>query len=81
MNKQYTEEAPYHPGYEDASFKSEVSKNISELSELRRVNARYLKFSDAIVEFCKASHSLDKKWQLDKAVLHYWQKTLKATFG
>ena len=61
MNKQYTEEAPYHPGYEDASFKSEVSKSISELSELRRVNARYLKFSDAIVDFCKASHSPDKK--------------------
>ncbi len=57
MSNQYTQEAPYHPGYEDACFKNEVSKDVSELSEYRRVNARYLKFSDAIVEFCKASSS------------------------
>lgn len=54
MSNQYTQEAPYHPGYEDACFKNEVSKNVSELSESRKVNARYLKFSDAIVEFCKS---------------------------
>jgi hypothetical protein len=61
MSNQYTEEAPYHPGYEDASFKGEVSKSIAELTELRRVNSRYLKFSEAIVEFCKASHTTVKK--------------------
>jgi hypothetical protein len=61
MNNQYIEEAPYHPGYEDASFKSEISKNVAELTELRRVNSRYLKFSEAIVEFCKASHTPAKK--------------------
>jgi hypothetical protein len=61
MSNIYTEEAPYHPGYEDASFKHEISKSISELSELRRVNSRYLKFADAIVEFCKESHILAEK--------------------
>lgn len=61
MSNIYTKEAPYHPGYEDASFKHEVSKGVSELSELRRVNARYLKFADAIVNFCKASHVPAKK--------------------
>ncbi len=61
MSNIYTEEAPYHPGYEDAAFKHEVSKSVSELSELRRVNARYLKFADTIVEFCKESHVPAKK--------------------
>jgi hypothetical protein len=61
MSNIYTKEAPYHPGYEDASFKHEVSKNVSELSELRLVNARYLRFADAIVDFCKASHAPTKK--------------------
>ena len=61
MSNTHTKEAPYHPGYEDASFKQEVSKSVSELSELRRVNARYLKFADAIVDFCKASHVPIKK--------------------
>ena len=61
MSYIYTKEAPYHPGYEDASFKHEVSKGVSELSELRRVNSRYLKFADAIVDFCKASHVPSKK--------------------
>ncbi|MBU3592868.1 hypothetical protein ICN42_01980 [Polynucleobacter sp. 71A-WALBACH] len=61
MSNTYTKEAPYHPGYEDASFKQEISKSVLELSELRRVNARYLKFADAIVDFCKASHVATKK--------------------
>jgi hypothetical protein len=61
MSNIYTKEAPYHPGYEDVSFKREVSKTVSELSELRLVNARYLQFADAIVDFCKASHAPTKK--------------------
>lgn len=56
MSNIYTKEAPYHPGYEDASFKHEISKSVAELTELRRVNSRYLKFADAIVEFCKDNH-------------------------
>ena len=61
MSNIYTKEAPYHPGYEDASFKNEVSKGVSELSELRRVNSRYLKFAEAIVDYCKTSHVSTKK--------------------
>lgn len=61
MSNIYTKEAPYHPGYEDASFKQEISKGVSELTELRRVNSRYLKFADAIVDFCKTSHVPAKK--------------------
>ncbi|MBU3637228.1 hypothetical protein [Polynucleobacter sp. es-MAR-4] len=61
MSNIYTKEAPYHPGYEDASFQQETPKGVSELSELRRVNSRYLKFADAIVDFCKASHVPSKK--------------------
>lgn len=55
MSNKFIQEAPYHPGYEDACFKREASKSITELSESRRNNARYLQFSDAIVEFCKSS--------------------------
>ena len=61
MSNIYTKEAPYHPGYEDASFKHETSKGILELSEFRQVNKRYLKFADTIVDFCKASHVPTKK--------------------
>ena len=52
MKNQYIDEAPYHPGYEDASFKSEVPLCVTELEELRRINARYIAFSNTIIEFC-----------------------------
>jgi hypothetical protein len=61
MSNIYTKEAPYHPGYEDASFKPEVSKSASELSELRRVNTRYLQFADAIVDHCKVRYEQNKQ--------------------
>jgi|UniRef100_UPI00404779E6 hypothetical protein len=52
MKNQYINEAPYHPGYEDASFKNEAPLSVTELAELRRVNARYLAFSNTIIDFC-----------------------------
>jgi hypothetical protein len=54
MSNQYAHEAPYHPGYEDASFKNEVSPQIAELMEYRKMNARHLQFSNTIVQFCKS---------------------------
>ncbi len=54
MSNQYAQEAPYHPGYEDASFKNEVSPQIAELMEYRKMNARHLQFSNTIVQFCKS---------------------------
>jgi hypothetical protein len=54
MSNQYAHEAPYHPGYEDAAFKNEVSPQIAELLEYRKMNARHLQFSNTIVQFCKS---------------------------
>jgi hypothetical protein len=54
MSNSYAHEAPYHPGYEDASFKNEVSPQITELMEYRKMNARHLRFSETIVQFCKS---------------------------
>jgi hypothetical protein len=54
MSNQYSHEAPCHPGYEDASFKNEVSPQIAELMEYRKMNARHLQFSNTIVQFCKS---------------------------
>ena len=54
MSNQYAHEAPYHPGYEDASFKNEVSPQIAELMEYRKMSARHLQFSNTIVQFCKS---------------------------
>ena len=54
MSNQYAHEAPYHPGYEDASFKIEVSPQIAELMEYRKMNARHLQFSNTIVQVCKS---------------------------
>jgi len=54
MSNPYVQEAPYHPGYEDAAFKNEVSPQIAELMEYRKMNARHLQFSNTIVQFCKS---------------------------
>jgi hypothetical protein len=54
MSNLYVQEAPYHPGYEDAAFKNEVSPQIAELNEYRKMNARHLQFSNTIVQFCKS---------------------------
>jgi len=55
MTNNLVQEAPFHPGYEDASYKNEVSPVIAELDSFRKMNARYLGFSEVIVDFCKSS--------------------------
>jgi hypothetical protein len=55
MTNKLVEEAPFHPGYEDASYKPEVSPMLAELEAFRKTNARYLRFSELIVDFCKSS--------------------------
>ena len=57
MSNQYVDEAPYHPGYEDASFKNEVSPQIAELMAYRKMSARHLQFSNTIVQFCKSEQN------------------------
>jgi hypothetical protein len=57
MSNKLVQEAPFHPGYEDASSKNEVSPAIAELESFRKMNARYLGFSELIVDFCKSSKS------------------------
>ncbi|WP_353202209.1 hypothetical protein [Polynucleobacter sp.] len=61
MTNKFVEEAPYHPGYEDAGFKAQASLLTSELDSFRKSNVRYLNFADVIVDFCaseQAKHSL-----------------------
>ena len=61
MTNKFVEEAPYHPGYEDAGFKAQASPITSELDSFRKSNVRYLNFADVIVDFCaseQAKHSL-----------------------
>ena len=55
MTNKLVEEAPFHPGYEDASFKPEISPMLAEVENFRKTNARYLRFSELIVDFCKSS--------------------------
>jgi hypothetical protein len=55
MTNRLVEEAPFHPGYEDAAFKREVSPMLAELESFRKTNARHLSFSGLIVDFCKSS--------------------------
>jgi hypothetical protein len=55
MSNKLVQEAPFHPGYEDASYKNEVSPVIAELESFRKMKARYLGFSEVIVDFCKSS--------------------------
>ena len=52
MTNKFVEEAPYHPGYEDAGFKSVVSPIGAEIDGFRKSNSRYLGFADVIVDFC-----------------------------
>ena len=61
MTKKFVEEAPYHPGYEDAGFKSSTSLVAAELDSFRKSNSRYLNFANVIVDFCASEqlkHSL-----------------------
>jgi hypothetical protein len=49
------EEAPYHPGYEDAAIgdNNHINPLIQELNEYRRMNAKYDKLSKTIIQFLK----------------------------
>jgi hypothetical protein len=55
MSNKLVQEAPFHPGYEDASYKNEVSPVMAELEAFRKMNSLYLSFSEVIVDFCKSS--------------------------
>ena len=57
MTNKFVDEAPYHPGYEDAAFKGDVSQLALELERYRKSNARYLEFANTIVDFCKAERN------------------------
>jgi hypothetical protein len=57
MTNKFVEEAPYHPGYEDVSFKNEVSSIALEIDQFRKSNSRYLGFADVIVDFCISNHN------------------------
>lgn len=57
MTNKFVEEAPYHPGYEDVSFKREVSSIALEIDQFRKINSRYLGFADVIVDFCISDHN------------------------
>ncbi len=54
MTNKLVQEAPFHPGYEDVSYKTEASPVIAELESFRKMNAHYLNFSEVIVNFCKS---------------------------
>ena len=51
MNSKLVHEAPYHPGYEDASFESSANPIMAELNQYRKMNARYMETAKKIVEF------------------------------
>lgn len=51
MNSKLVQEAPYHPGYEDASFEASENPMVTELNQYRKMNARYMETAKKIVEF------------------------------
>ena len=57
MTNKFVEEAPYHPGYEDAVFKGAVSPLAAEIDRFRKSNSRYLNFADVIVDFCASDQN------------------------
>ena len=57
MTNKFVEEAPYHPGYEDASFKGVASPLAAEIDQFRKSNSRYLNFADVIVNFCASDQN------------------------
>jgi hypothetical protein len=57
------EEAPYHPGYEDAvvlKSPDAVNPMIEEINEFRRMNEKYKTLQNTIVEFIKESNKTKK---------------------
>ena len=57
MTNKFVEEAPYHPGYEDADFKGGASPLATEIDQFRKSNSRYLSFADVIVDFCASQQN------------------------
>ncbi len=57
MTNKFVEEAPYHPGYEDADFKGGASPLAAEIDQFRKSNSRYLSFADVIVDFCASQQN------------------------
>jgi len=57
MTNKFVEEAPYHPGYEDAGFQGAASSLTAEIDSFRKSNSRYLSFADVIVNFCKSDQN------------------------
>ena len=57
MPNKFVEEAPYHPGDEDAGLKGGVSPLAAEIDEFRKSNSRYLNFADVIVDFCASEQN------------------------
>jgi hypothetical protein len=57
MTNKFVEEAPYHPGYEDADFKGGASPLATEIDQFRKSNSRYLNFADVIVDFCASQQN------------------------
>jgi len=55
------EEAPYHPGYEDAVIEDGYHTNplMQELNEYRRMNAKYNNLAKTIIQFLKDG----QKWE------------------
>lgn len=63
MNK-FVEEAPYHPGYEDAviakeAYREDFIKDYDEDAELHRAKERHLNTAANIIKFMKGG----QKWQ------------------
>ena len=63
MNK-FVEEAPYHPGYEDAvigktAYQEDFVRHYDEDAELYRARERHLQTASNIIEFMKGG----QKWQ------------------
>ena len=54
MNSKLVNEAPYHPGYEDASFEKVENPLMAELAQYRKMNERYIETAKKIVEFLGA---------------------------
>lgn len=57
MTNKLVEDAPYHPGYEDASFQGTTSHLVAEIDSFRKSNSRYLSFADVIVNFCASDQN------------------------
>ena len=51
MTNKYAEEAPYHPGYEDAAMNQVSNPIVDELNEYRRMNEKYSTLARTIVNY------------------------------